>query len=210
MLYWHPDMEGITSTILAGGQSRRMGTDKALLRLTPDGPTLIETVIGRLHEAGIPPSFVVTDRPGRYGWLGVPEVVDEWSGAGPLGGILAALRNSPHPCILIVACDMPLLNPSLLRYMASLPITGGALVPRYSVEWREVIEPLHAIYSSRCVDLLRARVEAGLLRVTNAIGAIDPQFVEENTLRLHDPYLSSFRNVNTPQEWSTLLTKASE
>jgi molybdopterin-guanine dinucleotide biosynthesis protein A len=203
-------MEGIASAILGGGQSRRMGTDKALLRLKPGGPTLIETVIGHLHEAGIPTSFVVTDRPGRYSWLDVAEVVDERSGMGPLGGILTALRNSPHPRILIVACDMPLLNPTLLRYMAALPVAGGALVPRYSVEGREMIEPLHSIYSAGRAGLIRARVEAGLLRVTDAIGALDPQFVDEPVLRLHDPHLSSFRNVNTPVEWAALLTKASD
>jgi molybdopterin-guanine dinucleotide biosynthesis protein A len=209
MIYCGTLMEEITAAILAGGQSRRMGTDKALLRLTPDGPTLIETVIGRLHEAGIPPSFVVTNRPGRYSWLDVPEVVDERDGVGPLGGILTALHNSPHPRILIVACDMPLLNPTLLRYMAHLPVARGALVPRYCRDGREVIEPLHAIYSARCAGLLRARVEAGLLRVKDAIGALDPKFVEETELRLHDSHLSSFRNVNTPHEWAELTTEPS-
>jgi molybdopterin-guanine dinucleotide biosynthesis protein A len=186
-----------------------MGTDKALLRLEPGGPTMIETVIGRLHEADIPPSFLVTNRSGRYSWLSMPEVIDEQEGVGPLGGILTALRNSPHPRTLIVACDMPLLNPALLRFMASSKVEGGVLVPRYTSEGREVIEPLHAIYSADCADLLQARVEAGLLRVTDATQAIDPQFVDESVLRLYDPHLSSFRNVNTPYEWAALLAELS-
>jgi molybdopterin-guanine dinucleotide biosynthesis protein A len=199
-------MTHTASAILAGGRSTRMGTDKALLRLHPGGATVIETVASRLTEAGLPPALIVTDTPGRYVRLGIRGVTDVVPGAGALGGILTALTHSPEELTLIVACDMPLLNPALLRYIASLPFDADAFVPRWTAEdGSPRVEPLHAVYSGRCLEPIRARIAAGKLKVTDALADLDVRFIEETDLRRFDPTLSSFRNVNTPQEWADLL-----
>src|SRR6266511_914784 len=82
------------AAILAGGRSTRMGTNKALLRIEPGGPTLIELVVARLIEAGIPPTLLVTSpatlMPDEYAFLGLPTAPDDIPGAGALGGILTA------------------------------------------------------------------------------------------------------------------------
>lgn len=196
---------GIGAAILAGGHSKRMGANKALLRAYPGGPTLIETVAARLAEAGLAPTLLVTNTPEEYAFLGLPFSRDEVPGAGALGGILTALVHSTYPYNLVVACDMPLLNPDLLRYMAALAGSGDAVVPRRrGLDGQYGKEPLHAIYSRNCVEAVRKQIEGGQLRVTDVLDRITVRWVEEEEIRRYDPALLSFRNVNTPEEWAEI------
>ena len=190
------------AAILAGGLSRRMGANKALLRLEPDGPTLIEVVVARLKEAGFGDGLMlVANTSDDLGFLGLTTVADELPGAGPLGGILTALVHSHHPRVLVVACDMPLLNPALLRYMAQLPDSSDVIIPRWIDKSGSVkVEPLHAIYSRRCIKAVRERLSAGNLKVQGLLDDISAQYVEEQEMRRFDPQLLCLRNINTPQD----------
>ena len=193
-----------TAAILAGGRSKRMGSsDKALLPIVPGGPTLIEAVVTRLNSAGIPPTLIVTNTPQNYSFLGIAMAPDDIPGAGALGGILTALSHSPHPyaSTLVVACDMPLLSPALLRYMASLPHQQDAIVPRWiDAERRAQVESLHAIYATSCVEPMRRRIAQGLLKVSDFLADINVRYLDEDVLRSYDPQLHSFRNINTPEQ----------
>ena len=191
--------------ILAGGRSTRMGTNKALLRLSPGGDTVIERVVSRLGEAGLAPDLLITNTPLEYAFLGLPMVPDDVPGAGPLGGILTALNHSTCERVLVVACDMPMLNPMLLRYMASLPNDYDALIPRRTgVSERERLETLHAIYSRRCIGPIGERIRAGELKVAALAEDIRVRYLDEEEMRRYDPGLQSFRNVNTPEDWEEL------
>lgn len=192
--------------ILAGGASARMGTNKALLRVQPGGPTLIETVVSRLCEANLEPDLLVTNTPDLFTFLNIPAHTDDIPGGGALGGIYTALNHLPRSRILVVACDMPLLNPALLRYMTSLPMQADALVPRWTDDTgRQQVEPLHAIYSRNCIEPVRKRIEVGKLKVQALLEDVQVQYVEEAEIKRHDPRLESFRNINTPEEWSLLI-----
>lgn len=182
-----------------------MGTNKALLRLSPGGHTIIERVVSRLGEAGLAPDLLITNTPREYAFLGVPMVPDDLPGAGPLGGILTALNHSPCERVLVVACDMPMLNPLLLRYMASLPGDYDALIPRWAdVLGRETLETLHAIYSRRCIGPIGERIRAGELKVAALAENIRVRYLNEGEMRRYDSELQSFRNVNTPEDWEEL------
>src|SRR5436853_3965715 len=148
------------AAILAGGQSKRMGANKALLRLQSSKPMLIESVVGRLEEAGLTDGLLlVANSPDDYSFLGLSVVPDEIPGKGPLGGILTALLHSPFERVLVVACDMPYLNPALLAYMAHLPDTADVLIPRWtSANGQTRLETLHAVYSRRCIPSIRKRI----------------------------------------------------
>src|SRR5438874_9473550 len=102
--------EQVGAAILAGGQSKRMGANKALMRLKEGGPTVIEMVVARLAEAGLRAPMLVTNNPEEYRFLGLESVRDDIEGAGALGGILTALRHSISNKVFVVACDMPLLS----------------------------------------------------------------------------------------------------
>ena len=153
---------GVGAAILAGGESRRMGQNKALLRLTPDGPTLIETVVARLAEAGFTSPLLVANAPADYAFLGLPTYTDSVKGKGALGGILTALQRSPQERVLVVACDMPALNPALLRYMSMQPEGYDAYVPAWvSPSGERQVEPLHAVYARSCIPEIEAGSERG-------------------------------------------------
>jgi molybdopterin-guanine dinucleotide biosynthesis protein A len=191
--------------ILAGGRSTRMGSNKALLRLHPGGPTLIASVVARLREADLPPTLLVTNTPQDYAFLGIQTVPDDIEGTGALGGIFTALSHSPYERNLIVACDMPLLNPTLLRHMTSLPNDNDAIVPRWTgQEGRLQVETLHAIYSMRCMEPIHKRIAEGKLKVADLLNDISVCYLEEPELRRYDPHLNSFRNINTPGELEAL------
>jgi molybdopterin-guanine dinucleotide biosynthesis protein A len=191
--------------ILAGGRSTRMGTNKALLRLSPGGHAVIERLVSQLGEAGLAPDLLITNTPHEYAFLGLPMVPDDVPGAGPLGGILTALNHSPYERVLVVACDMPMLNPMLLRYMVSLPGDYDALIPcRTDLSGRMRLETLHAIYSRRCIGPISERIRAGELKVATVVEDIRVRYLDEEEMRRYDPGLQSFRNVNTPEDWEEL------
>lgn len=199
--------DSTAAAILAGGKSRRMGTNKALLRLGEHEPTMIECVVARLGEAGFRHPLIVTNSPEEYAFLGLEMVPDEVPGAGPLAGILSALTHSQSEHALVVACDMPLLNPALLAYMASIPAEYHALVPRWTDPLGQIrVESMHAIYSTACVEPIRRRLAAGK---RHAFGLFEDEdvavrYIEEAELRRFDPDLRSLRNINTPEEWEML------
>jgi molybdopterin-guanine dinucleotide biosynthesis protein A len=195
----------IQAAILAGGVSRRMGTDKALLRAEAGGPTLIEAVLSRLQRAGFNEPLLITGTPESYSFLGLRAVPDEVPGAGPLAGILSALLQAGSPRVLIVACDMPLLNPDLLRHMAGIPEDYGVLVPRWIDQAGNArIEPLHAIYTARCIDPIKRRLATGRRQVFGLYDDVSVRYIEESEMRLLDPRLESICNVNTPEEWRAI------
>ncbi|MDO8615076.1 MAG: molybdenum cofactor guanylyltransferase [Dehalococcoidia bacterium] len=157
--------KGVTSdlaaAVLAGGASRRFGSDKALLSL-PDGRTLLAATVEKLRRLSTEVLLVV-DRAGRYAELGLPvrEVIDRTPGAGPLGGLHAALSAALADRVLLVGCDMPFLSPDLLAYMADLPRTYDALVPVSAGR----SHPLHAIYARACLPAADRLLDAGERRL---------------------------------------------
>jgi molybdenum cofactor guanylyltransferase len=180
-----------------------MGANKALLRGRLGGPTLIEVVAGRLREAGLGPALVVTNAPGEYGFLGLEMVPDEVPGAGPLGGILTGLVHSPLERVFMVGCDMPLLSPGLIKYMVSLRDQVDVIIPAWTDSaGREQLETLHAVYSRGCIEPVRRRIGEGRFKVADLLEDVTVRYVREEELHRFDPDLSSFRNVNTPEEWA--------
>src|SRR6476620_4326443 len=110
----------ISVAILAGGQSRRMGTDKALLRLSPAGPTLVELVLDVARQLSHDAFLVSAERP-EYRDFGVPVRPDLFGDTGALGGVGSAIVHAENELCLVVSCDMPFLNLDLLRMMSNKP-----------------------------------------------------------------------------------------
>lgn len=108
-------LEPIAAAVLAGGASRRLGSDKALLRLFGGRP-LLQVAVEKLAEVS-DEVLVVTGTPDRYRSMDVAAslISDRWPGLGPLTGIHAALRAAAAEYVLIIACDMPFLDIGLLR-----------------------------------------------------------------------------------------------
>lgn len=190
----------ISVAVLAGGQSRRMGYDKAFL------PVGGKPVIQRVLERVVPLSgdvILVTNAPDKYApYTNCRITGDVYPGKGSLGGIYTALVAACYPHCLIVACDMPFLNTRLLKYLARLASTCDydVVVPRISGRW----ETLHAVYSKRCLRPIERCLQQDQLRVCNLFESVRLCVVEQHHLERFDPLLRSFLNMNTLEEWQCL------
>jgi len=184
--------------VLAGGQSRRMGTNKALLEL-PSGETLIERVLAALRPLS-DDLVIVSNTPELYAHLDARQTSDEFVGAGPLAGLHAGLQVARHDWTFAVACDMPLVDHRLVRFMALLTEGHDAIVPWVNGE----LEPLHALYSKQCLPAIVSHLAAGHRRMISFLGDIRLRRVEASEIALFDPEGRSFFNANTPEDWQRL------
>ncbi|MBV9265741.1 MAG: molybdenum cofactor guanylyltransferase, partial [Acidobacteriaceae bacterium] len=131
--------------VLAGGQSRRMGRDKAML---PWGSgVLLEDVAKRVAVAA--GNVAVVGDPAAYGHLGIECLADLHPGLGPLSGIEAALASNRGTCNLIVACDMPGLPVEHLRALLRAAREGVSRCV-VTIDGAEKIHPLCAVYFDNC------------------------------------------------------------
>lgn len=172
-----------------------MGQNKALLPLGKG--TLIEAVIARLREA-CPEILIVTNTPDLFRHLGVRMVPDALPGRHPLAGIYTGLLETGGQAF-VCACDMPFLNPALIRFLGSLSAGVDVVIPRCRGEF----EPLHAVYTPACLDPIRRCVERGG-RTTGFLREVRVRVVETEEIRRFDPDLRSFANVNTPEDYARL------
>lgn len=193
----------LSVAILAGGQSRRMGRDKALLDV--GGRALIEHVIERARPVASEMMLIASDRP-AYERFGLRIVPDRYPRSGSLGGIYTAVAEAEYPYCLVLACDMPFLNTDLLRYMAGLPRDYDVLVPSLAAERsgqgdRETLETLHAIYAKSCLPAIERQLQEGILKVIGFFSEVRVRRIPEAEVRQFDPHLLSFFNANTPDEY---------
>ena len=184
----------ITGVILAGGQSRRMGQNKALMRL--GGIRLIDRVIQVMRQV-CPQLLLVTNSPDIYADLALPMIGDVWPDKGSLGGIYSALYHATTPYCLVVACDMPFLNAEVLRYLVAQKAGYDVVIPDVAGEQ----QPLHAVYSQACSAPIARRLEAHRLKITGFFPEVRVRTVPAEELQPFDPTLRAFQNLNTPEEF---------
>lgn len=176
--------------VLVGGRSSRMGFDKALLD-TGSGPLALE-VAGIVAQTCGPVTFV--GDPARYAHLGLPVIPDSHPGHGPLGGIETALAASQAQWNLIVACDMPALEPAVFETLFQQASGFDCALPQHP-DGR--VEPLCAVYNKRCHPAIAAALTAGTRKVTDALQALAVRYVQMDR---SEP----FANWNTPSDIRTL------
>jgi molybdopterin-guanine dinucleotide biosynthesis protein A len=182
-----------TIAILAGGQSRRMGTDKAALEI--GGRTLLERAARIALTADLPVVVIGRERPD--GWL-LPAVTflpDTAPGRGPLGGLHTALCHANGP-VLALACDLPLLTADALFWLLAQVLAQSGLhglAVLHDGQW----EPLFSVYDSACLPLIESRLAAGRLSLHGLLEAGD-----FGRVKAPDWVAAQLANVNTPEEWA--------
>jgi molybdopterin-guanine dinucleotide biosynthesis protein A len=194
----------IEGFILAGGESSRMGRDKALLEL--DGvPLLVRTA--RLVESVVGPPTVVGN-PEAYQSLGLRVIGDDWPSAGPLGGIVTALRASSAPWNLVVACDLPYLTRPWLDYLISraLASEADAVLPMNA----RGAEPLCAMYHKRCEPGLRAALKRGTRKITEGLEGVRAEYIEPSEWKVFDSGGLLFKNMNSPEDYEEARARLGE
>jgi molybdopterin-guanine dinucleotide biosynthesis protein A len=184
--------------ILAGGQGRRLGREKAWVEL--GGKSLLQRAISNLEflnseiiivkapEGKLPPVSV---------GVNLKVVQDSVGGKGPLAGILSGLVNSKYCYNLIVACDMALMNKDVVKYMLSIAKGYDAVVPRLGKH----LEPLQAVYSKDCIsEIEKLLAQNNRLKVAGLFSQVRTRFVESVEIERFDAAHLSFLNINTPTD----------
>jgi molybdopterin-guanine dinucleotide biosynthesis protein A len=186
--------KGLTGLVLAGGQSERMGRDKALMEL--DGQALISRVLDKL--ARLSDELIISANDVEpYAHLTARVVADVIPGRGALGGIHAGLAAMRNERALVLACDMPFVSLPLLRYMTVLAADYDVVVPRLGAFY----EPLHAVYSAGCVAQIERLVVDKPKRVTELYRHVRVRELSKAEVLLFNA-VHSFFNVNTPEDWA--------
>jgi molybdopterin-guanine dinucleotide biosynthesis protein A len=192
----------LTIVIQAGGQSRRMGQDKALLPFM--GQPLIKRIVNRLTPIA-DEVIITTNHPEVYSFLGLPLFMDIRPDHGALGGLYTALVNARHPSVAVIACDMPFASPDLVAFQTQLLDKEAAdvVIPlnRYGYE------PLHAVYRrDTCLPAVEWALNNDQWKLISWFSKVKIRTLSPEECQRYDPQGLAFSNVNTPQE----LAKAEE
>jgi molybdopterin-guanine dinucleotide biosynthesis protein A len=180
--------------VLAGGASKRMGQDKALLPYR--GTTLVQHVAKIVSQAT--GSVALIGDPARLGHLGLAVFPDELPSCGPASGIYTALRISETDWNLVVACDMPAVSVEILTELLRRAETSERSCVTATGLYGEP-EPLCAVYHRRCREALGRSIRDKRLRMRDFVKEIGAVWVKVDTAAL--------ANVNTPPEWAEFEAK---
>jgi len=196
----------LTIVIQAGGESRRMGQNKALMPFM--GQALIQRVVQRV-QALTTELIINANTPDDFAFLSYPVVSDAIPGVGALGGLFTAMRSSSNPIVCVLACDMPFVNTRLILAQADMlvrenvdvviPNSGGGL------------EPLHAVYRCEtCLPAIARAIQGGQRRLISWFGDVKVREMSPLEAAQFDPDLLSYTNVNTPEEFTAAEQRARE
>lgn len=197
-------MGPLTGIIVAGGKGTRFGgRDKAFVEV--DGEPIIARTL-RVFRQLFTQTIVVTQHPDRFAHFGVDLTTDRYPGGGPLAGIHAGLRVARTPFSFVAACDMPLLDVDVIRFLIDrLPKKRDDEAPDAIVPWWEGdVEPLHALYARRCLPKIEDCLENDRRSVRDFLAQIRVDYVAEDVLADLDGAPASFTNLNTPGELERL------
>ena len=193
----------VTGVILAGGKSRRMGENKALMKLGND--SLIGHAIHRMRLL-TDELLIITNSPTEYGHLGVSMHGDILPDTGALGGIYTGLTHASHDAVLCVACDSPFLAPKLLTYLVSVLGEYDAVMPEtftHHDDTQVTLQTLCAVYSKRCLPIIASMLRESELRVHALQERAHINRISPEIWREFDPDGMSFFNINTPEDFET-------
>ena len=216
--------DNCTGVILAGGENKRMPVLKAFIEV--EGKKIIERNLKIMRQL-FNEIFIVTNQPELYSYLGVPMFGDVHNIRGPMTGVLTALMNSSNKWIFVSACDMPFINPGLIRFMADerhnpvcLPILNARQKKDFTVMPRSDIydvvvpvlhhraEPLFAFYSIRVLNSLEQFILSGKKGIKDFLLNHDKRvkYISSEEIKNIDPDLRSFINLNTPEDIELYLS----
>lgn len=188
---------GASAAILAGGQSLRFGSNKALAPW--NGAPLVQSVARRL-SAVCSETFVVAKHAGDLAFLsdsGIKVVADGRGEHHALGGLAAALEHSGAETVFVCACDMPFVAPALVARLVEAVRGYDAAVP----VWQGNLQPLCAVYSRACAGVARIQIAEGNLKLQDLFGVVHTRFLLEPEISAVDPDGLSFRDLDTREDY---------
>jgi len=177
-----------------------MNKNKAFLEM--EGKPLVERSLSVLQSV-FEEVLISSNKPELYVPYQVPVILDEILGRGPLEGLYQGLKAATYDEVFFVACDMPFLNPALIRYLSSQISTYDMVIPQLSAG----LHPLHAVYHRRCLPAIKHNLEAGYLKIIDFYPSCSVRYVQETDLQQFSDLSKAFCNVNTPDDWAEIIKK---
>lgn len=193
----------MTGIILAGGKNLRMGRNKAFLEV--DGERIIDRTRAIFVDL-FDEVLLVTNSPLDYISLNLRIVTDLYEDKGSLGGIFTGLFYASHPYAFVAACDMPFLNKELIHHLMDLSAGFDIVIPRVEDGW----EPLHAVYSQKCLPFMQKLLIENNLRIIDFFDKVRKREIPPEEIRQYDPRLLSFLNLNTPDDLARIQASMQE
>src|SRR3989338_6618332 len=186
--------EQLTAVILAGGESWRMARDKAFL---PWGDsTLLEHIIDTLRPA-VDEIIVAVKDARAFRHLKALVVEDCVPDAHALGGLYTGLRTASHPWCFVCACDMPFVNPRLVRALAQQARGYDAVIPKTA----QGLQPLHAVYATSVLGAIEEQLHDRRWDLHALVARMHTKIIELEILDVYDPDRLSCFNLNTPEDY---------
>lgn len=182
--------------ILAGGRSARIGENKDKSQMELMGVKLIDRVYTSFISTGyFSENDIIIVGPKRK-YSNYPIVVEDiYPNKGPLGGIFSGLKCSKTFYSLVVGCDMPFVEKKLIELMIEKTSKGNGdiIIPTYG---NGLFEPLCAVYSKNCIEVIQNNLIKGQLSVRSIFPYLKVRMIKEEDIRKRDPELRSFFNIN--------------
>ena len=189
----------MTGIILSGGKSTRMGTNKALLQV--GGERLIDRTIRTFRDI-FRETILVTNSPLDYLDQDCTIATDIIKGKGALGGIYTGLFYASCDYAFVAACDMPLLNKSFIEYMIENCESYDIVVP----EPADGPQPLHAIYSKRCLPAIKRLIDQDQLKITGFYKGLKTRMIPDHVINRFDSGGKMFFNLNSQKDLEQILS----
>lgn len=185
----------VTGVLLAGGKSRRMGEDKRFLSVGEG--TLYERSLAVLRSV-FQTVFVVIAQDSAALQSEVPVFRDLIADCGSLGGLYTGLKQAATPYVFAVACDMPFLNPAMVRYFNEMKDNTDVVM----ADLQNGLQPMHALYHRRCLPVMEKLIQTRELKIQQlaAHPSLRARLITPAELGAIDPEGRSFYNVNTPSD----------
>jgi molybdopterin-guanine dinucleotide biosynthesis protein A len=194
--------EALTGIILAGGSSRRFGSNKALM---PWGRgNLIERVIDILKPL-CPDILVMVKNPGDFRFLrtrGFPVLKDMMKKTYPLGGIYSGLSHVKTDSAFVCGCDMPYIQPDLIEALWKAGEGFDAVIP----VWSDKPQTLCGIYTINCLSAIGEMLEEDNFKIYELYSRVRTRFLRESEVKDVDPRGLSFVDVDTIRDYENART----
>lgn len=189
----------VTGLILCGGKSKRMGRPKAFLPY--GGRTIVEHLVDRFTKL-FDEVFLVANEPDAFSQMTVDVVKDILPNRGPVCGILSGLLVAKHEHVFVAACDMPLIDKKLVREMSRQRRDYDVVVLGHDGE----VEPLLGFYSKSCVKPLEDTLFSGKSAVHEVLTGVSAKVFDYKQMVNSSEQMPAYFNVNTPLDYSELLS----
>ncbi|NOZ45898.1 MAG: molybdenum cofactor guanylyltransferase [Chlorobi bacterium] len=189
------EINNVTSIILAGGKSTRMGQNKALMKL--NGLPLIQHVYNSLTP--ISSTILISSNSAEYSFLNTEIVEDKYPGVGPIGGIYSCLKKSNTILNIVVSCDTPFLSPDFFIYLLTFSKGFDITIPIH----KGITEPIIGIYKKHTYTTFEHFINAGIYSPSKAIKSLKHNYVEISKKQpFYNPNL--FANLNSLEDLNRL------